>query len=64
MNESIENELAQIDRRIAARRDLELRDRARQAELCRTLIARGWTWDQVQDAARITRTRLRDALRS
>ena len=63
MSTSIETELAQIAVRIDRRRDLEQSDRARQQQLLRDYVAEGHTWDEAQTAGRVSRTRLRDALR-
>lgn len=57
-------ELAQIAKRIDNRAGLERKDRERQRALMRQLIGEGHTWDEVQSAARVSRTTLRDALRS
>jgi hypothetical protein len=63
MTTSTETELAQIAVRIDKRRDLEARDRARQRVLLRDYVAEGHTWDECQEVAQVSRTRLRDALR-
>lgn len=60
-----ETELAKIADRIDKRRELDRADRERQQALLRTYVTeQGHTWDEAQDVARVSRTRLRDALRA
>lgn len=56
-------ELRKIAERCDRREAEERRDRKRQRELVREMRAEGFIWDDMQEAAQISRTTLRDHLR-